>query len=200
MVQLHFLVKSTKGVTSNKFLIKDLTGTSGRLDIIFRCLLAAFSFGSRNIFFHAVLNGPPNPPKALTFNGNRVGELPIDEIGMAHLFQTLLDPTKPLQKEGITLVHRSFLDLASELAQEGPVFLLKENFPPFKESLVDLQKEKHAIHSIIFILSDHIDLEPQEEEFLINKLQATRVNLGSRSYLASHSIIFLLMKLGKLKF
>ena len=192
IINFHFLVKSTKGVTTNKFLIKDLTGTSGRLDIIFRCIQATFSFGYKNIIFHTVLCGPPNPPKSLDFIGNQLKDLPLDEIRMARLFQGIL---KGSQFEGISITDKSFLQLASELTQIGPIVLLQEDSLPYSDYLNELNKVKENIESLTFILSDHIDLEPSEKDLLRNKLGATLISLGSESYLASHCIIFLLMKL-----
>lgn len=193
-------MKSTNGITSHKFLIKDLTGTSGRLDIIFRCILAAFSFGKGNIFFHTVLCGPPNPPKSLEFIGNQLDALPIDEIRMAKQFQNLLDSNQKDHVKGITLATKSFLNLASELAQKGPLLLLQENSLPIWEYLNEIKEKKTKISSLIFVLSDHIDLDPDEKEFLMKQLGAIPVGLGSQSYLASHCITFLLMELKKYEF
>ena len=181
-------------------MIKDLTGTTGRLDIIFRCILAAFSFGKHDIIFQTVLNGPPDPPKSIEFNGNRLNELPTDEIQMARLFQTILDPKNQKQIEGITLRPKSFLQSASELARKGPIFLLQEDGLHFLDYSDELINKKAGVNSLIFILSDHIDLKPQEKEYLIERLGATQISLGSQSYLASHCIIFLLMKLKEWNF
>lgn len=192
-------MKSTHGVTTNKFLIRDLPGTSGRLDVIFRCILATFSFGFHNRVFHTVLNGPPDPPKSVEFNGNRLKELPQDEIGMALLFQTLLDPLTKRTVEGIHLAKNSFLQIATELSQEGEVFLLQEKSMPFHKYLNELKKTQSKMNSVSFVLSDYLDLNQQEEEDL-NQLGVKRISLGSQSYLASHCIVFVLFELKKLGF
>ena len=129
-----------------------------------------------------------------------MNELPVDEIGIALLFQTLLDPKNPTKIEGITLENKSFLEIAETLAQEGPVFLLHENSPPFKKYLGELEKHKAQTGSITFILSDHLDLEKQDETFLLKKLEAIPISLGSKSYLASQCIVFVLMELNKSDF
>ncbi|HUX98807.1 MAG TPA: hypothetical protein VMV49_04590 [Candidatus Deferrimicrobium sp.] len=192
-------MKSTDGVTSNKFSTKNLTSTSGRLDIIFRCLLAAFSFDYTNIIFHTVLNGPPNPPKALKFVGNQIDPLPIDEIGMAQLFQMILDPNNSKQLEGVYLTNSAFLQVAQELAQEGPLILLQEKTLPLQDYFNELKNKVINLDSIIFILGDSLDLKNDELEFLVKELNAIPVTLGSQSYLASHCIVFVLMELEKLK-
>lgn len=192
---LHFLVKSTSGVTTDKFLIKDLTGTSGRLDIIFRCVLAAFSFGINNICFHTVLHGPPNAPKAVEFDGNQLETLPIDEIGMAKLFQSFLQPGVSNLPKGVMITKTSFVQLTQKLGQKGPLFLLKEGATPIQEYINDNLENISSNSSLNFVLSDSVDLERNEEDFLINTLYAIPISLGANSYLASHCIIFLLMKM-----
>ncbi|MHA1264296.1 MAG: hypothetical protein ACTSRS_03595 [Candidatus Helarchaeota archaeon] len=186
-------MKSTKGVTSDRFLIKDLTGTTGRLDIIFRCILAAFIFGKRNIFFHTTLHGPPNPPITFEFNGNKLENLPLDEIRMARLFQTLLHPTNPPFYKGIIRSRKPFFEIATELSQLGPLFLLKESAPSFQDILTSLPPAS----IFTFILSDFVDLQPSEERLLIKELHARPISLSLTSYLASHCIIFVLMHLRK---
>ncbi|MHA1276088.1 MAG: hypothetical protein ACTSQ8_02775 [Candidatus Helarchaeota archaeon] len=188
---LHFLIKSTKGITSNEFLIQNLPGSSGRLDIVLRCILAAFTFGTQGIYIHSILNGPPSPPKAIHFTGEQLHELPIDEIEMAKLFREILDPTNPIQKAGISITADSFLDTAANLGKIGTLFLLKEDAPLFNYHFVEEKKGT----TTSFILSDHLNLEAAEENYLINELGATPINLGPKSYLASHCIIFLLMEL-----
>lgn len=192
---LHFLVKSTSGLTTDKFLIKDLTGTSGRLDIIFRCVLAAFSFGLHNIFFHTVLHGPPDPPKAVEFDGNQLDVLPVDEIEMAKLFQLFLKPGVSSLPQGIKMSTTSFVQVIKNLAQDGPLFLLKEGATPIQEYINNNLERISSKSSLNFILSDSVDLECDEEEYLINHLDAIPISLGAESYLASHCIIFLLMKM-----
>jgi tRNA (pseudouridine54-N1)-methyltransferase len=193
-------VKSTKGVTSPKFLIRDLAGTSGRLDIICRCLLGAFSFGYQDIFFHTVLNGPPAPPKAIEFFGNFLEPLPSDEIGVAKLFQALLVPQIGEYSKGIRVTSASFLEVSSALAQQGPLFLLQEKVAPLRERLATFAKSKAALESVSFVLGDHLDLTEEENRFLKEELEAIPVSLGAESYLASHCIVFVLMELQKFNF
>jgi len=195
--QIHFLVKSTRGITSNKFSIKDLAGTSGRLDIICRCLLATVSFGYQNIFFHTVLYGPPSPPKSIEFIGNIIKPLPSDEIRVAKLFQTLLNPQNTAQIKGIIVRNKSFAQIASELAQDGQLLLLQEKGLQLWEQLSKLDEPQFENQSLSFVLGDHVDLTSQEIEFLIEQLRAIPVSLGTQSYLASHCIIYSLIELKK---
>ena len=58
----HFYVKS-HAKTSPDINLKDLPGSAGRLDIVARCINAAFwlSYGIRkNVVFHTILHGEPN--------------------------------------------------------------------------------------------------------------------------------------------
>ncbi len=144
-----------------------------------------------------MLHGPPHPPKAIEFIGNRLKDLPIDEIQMARLFQQLLDTQKPTFIEGITLSNTSFFQVAERLAQDGALFHLKEGGISFQEHLTDNFKEISVQHSLNFILSDSVDLEDYEEDHLVQKLSAIPISLGAQSYLASHCIQFLLLQLKK---
>jgi tRNA pseudouridine-54 N-methylase len=146
-----------------------------------------------------VLNGPPDPPIALTFVGNQMEPLPLDEIGIAQLFQRILDPN-PTRIKGISLTKKSFLQVAQELAQAGRLLLLQENTRPLWDYLDTLKNQDLDFESIAFILGDSLDLKKEEEELLLNDLGALPVSFGLHSYLASHCIIFTLMELKKINF
>ncbi len=169
------------------------------MDIIFRCLLAAFTFGPQHISFHAVLNGPPDPPKTVSFEGAELDPLPIDEIQVAKLFQQILDPDQLSQHAGISITAKSFRAMATSLSAKGKLFLLKENAEQFQTHLPHVLAGEDAGPAMIFVLGDHMDLEQEEEDFLIEKQGAIPISLGTKSYLASHCIAFLLMALKKFR-
>ena len=124
--------------------------------------------------------------------------LPADELRVAKLFQTLLDPQNTVQTDGITIANKSFAQVASELAQDGLLFLLQENALQLREQLPQFNDPQFENQSLSFVLGDHVDLTSQETEFLTNQLGAIAVGLGPQSYLASHCIIYVLMELQKM--
>lgn len=181
-------------MTTHKFLLKDITGTSGRLDIICRCLIAAFSLGYEEIEFHTVLHGPPNPPVALEFDGSILKALPHDEISLARLLQQLLDPKASIPL-GIQRSKKTFINIVQDLRTRGPVLLLKEGYPHISLALERLSRIKPIPKALSFVLSDLIDLTSEEEAILISELECQPVGLGRQSYLASHCIILLRLAL-----
>ncbi|MBD3227272.1 MAG: hypothetical protein GF329_03710 [Candidatus Lokiarchaeota archaeon] len=65
---LEIIMEAKKARTAPNFLIKDIPGTSGRLDVVMRCFLSTFSFPgeiNRDIIFTVVLMGLPDPPQTL---------------------------------------------------------------------------------------------------------------------------------------
>lgn len=126
-----------------------------------------------------------------------MNSLPFDEIRIAKLFQSLLNPQNPTQIKGITIGNKSFIQVASELAEEGILFLLQESALQFQEQLPKFNDSQFESQSLSFVLGDHVDLTNQETEFLSQKLGAIAISLGPQSYLASHCILYVLIELKK---
>jgi tRNA pseudouridine-54 N-methylase len=135
----------------------------------------------------------------VSFKGAQLDTLPIDEIRVARLFQTLLDPEHSPQYAGISITAKSFREMAASVSAEGVLFLLTERGDQFQTHLPRVLAGEHAGGAISFVLGDHMDLEREEEDFLIETLGAIPISLGAKSYLASHCIVFLLMTLQKYK-
>ena len=72
---LIFILKASKAVTAPIFTPKSLSSLGGRMDLIARAIIAALYEKNRlrkDIMFISVLEGPPNPPKTLIFDSNKL--------------------------------------------------------------------------------------------------------------------------------
>ena len=78
----NFIVVGHRAVTSPTISLNDLPGTGGRMDILTRCINAAFCISHdirKNVEVTIVLLGPEDPPKTIRFVGSELKYLNPDE-------------------------------------------------------------------------------------------------------------------------
>jgi tRNA (pseudouridine54-N1)-methyltransferase len=189
-MSLIFFVKSAT-VNINRYTIKDIPGSSGRLDVISRCILAALlnndsfvqdieiwifldNFGTY-IFNPVMLNYETFPRNELlltdsfvNFLQGRMEENPLNSITTSDL--TVIKAIK------------KFYNLNYE------IFILKEDGFPFSKIIKGLSEKK-----CLFILGSQEDAFLYSKELLDLKLQT--ISFGTQSYLASSVIRLLKMHL-----
>ena len=185
---IHFYVKSTKGKTSKDINIEDLPGSAGRLDIISRCINSALWLSNsmrRDVIFHTVLHGEPNPPVYIRIEGEKLRKVQPDERNISIFLKKAIERLVPERETestpGIFVSRKSFEQLIEENAGRR-FFLLSEDGSPISDIDKDLLKE-----DVFFILGDKEDLADDEIKVL-EKYNAVRVSLGRKPYLASHCI------------
>ncbi|MHA1579440.1 MAG: hypothetical protein ACTSUQ_07420 [Candidatus Freyarchaeota archaeon] len=91
-----FILKASTARTDNKFTIKDLPGSSGRIDLVCRCILAALLTSSSHrtdTILYAVLEGPPRPPLTIEIDGEKIEQLPRNELQLGLLLRQILNPS-----------------------------------------------------------------------------------------------------------
>ncbi len=180
-----FLLKSATAHTASDFDLRQVASTSGRLDIISRCIIAAFS-GSKglrpDVRFAAVLEGPPHPPLTLETSSDQLTEVPRDEVKVASSIFNAMSTQSVVN--GFTLKRGSF-DLAVRILHtpKRPLFYLHEG----GEDLESLRGR--SFEEIGFILGDQVGLNAETERFL-DSMRVPRISIGPRSYLSSSCIIF----------
>ncbi len=177
-----FIMEARKACTSNSFNIKDLPGTSGRLDIVCRCVIAALKFGGGvrlNTVFYAVLEGPPAPPLTLKVDGAEIDNISGSELQLALTLKKLLKGEKI---KGFNVERKSFIEAVSEVRRKAEVYYLHESGKPIR--MVNFPHRK----DVLFVLGDHLGLPPRSER-LLEKLGAFKVSLGPKRYLGSHCIV-----------
>ncbi|AEH24415.1 tRNA (pseudouridine(54)-N(1))-methyltransferase TrmY [Pyrococcus yayanosii] len=196
-----FIIKANEARTDATFSFKDLPGTSGRIDLLCRALNAAFhiSHGFRkNVRVWLSLYGPPNPPKAIRFEGQimKPKTLNPDELSTAKLIARALkgakglrEPSKELEVlPGIYVSNMTFEDIVRRTIKGATLYYLHEEGE-------DISKVKFS-GNVAFVLGDHIGLPPEDETFL--RPIAKRVSVGPRSYLTSHVIAYVNIHLDRL--
>lgn len=181
----RFIVLGHRAITSADFKLDDLCGSTGRLDILLRCINSAFflSHGIRkDVEVSLMLLGEPNPPKTLRVDGSEVRYLNPDERSTAALIRNAL-----LQKgegerrcsPGIYISERSYSEVLSNVSKESKMYYLKED----GEDIRNVQFGRDCT----FVLGDDQDLNPEEEALLMG-YEPKKVSLGPISYHADHCI------------
>lgn len=198
MVKRIFVLKAFTAVTAPIFIMRNIAGTSGRLDVVCRCILNAFLINGgirRDVDFYAVLEGPPSPPKLLKVSGNLLQYLPKSEVEVARIIRDLLSMEKGSHPENAAfkIGRMSFEKLIYSLKKEGCLLTY------LHEDGIDIRKFNfNSSCGIVFILGDHLGLDRNSERFL-ESLNVPRISLGPVVYLASQCIILVNEELDKLK-
>jgi tRNA (pseudouridine54-N1)-methyltransferase len=196
------VLDAPRGRTAEDFLIRDVPGTSGRLDVVCRILTATFRTipeWTEFLTFIAVLSGPPNPPLTLVVTNPKDNSIPDSELACALIFKGLLlryhttgDTTHP-SFPAFKLVRKKFLDILSEFTKrDTQIYYLVEEGTPFQNEVFDLD------HNLIFLLGDDRGI-PLDHEKAIESAQIRKISLGKQSYLGSHVVSLVLLELAKRK-
>src|SRR5260370_35313604 len=92
----RFVVVGRRAIASADFSLVDLPGTSGRLDVLLRCVRAALlvSHGlRRDTVVYLVLLGGPRAPRTLPIDASAAKYLRPDQRSLATLAKKALPPT-----------------------------------------------------------------------------------------------------------
>lgn len=181
----RFVVLGHRAITSADFKLDDLCGSTGRLDILLRCVNSAFFLSHairKDVEISLMLLGEPAPPKTVRIDGSEVKYLNPDERSTAALIRNAL-----LQKgegerrcsPGIFVSERDYRGVLSNISKESKIFYLKEDG-------MDIRDAEFG-PDCTFVLGDDQDLTPEEEEILMD-YSPQKVSLGPISYHADHCI------------
>lgn len=184
----EFLIYSRKGSTSSDFTLKDLPGSGGRMDLNARCIISAL-WVSRNIRrdtrIMISLNGPPNPPFVIAFDGNELRKVSPDERNISIWIKKALreadearDDKWSETHEGIYISKKSFQDLIRD-NEDRSFYILHER----GKDIRDIEVRGNPF----FVLGDHIGL-PRKEEKFVQRYTSEKISLGPESYFTSQSI------------
>jgi len=151
---------------------------AGRLDIVHECIVSSLFLSHgirRDVNFHALLNGPPNPPVHIQINGETLYDVRTDmETWQQVLKKTLAGKAHP----GITQDRMAFEALMKAKAQTHQIYVLEEDGK-------DINEIRFAMNSL-FVLGDHVGLPKKAEEFALRF--GEKVSLGKTPYLAKACI------------
>ena len=181
----RFIVIGHRAITSADFKLDDLCGSTGRLDILLRCVNSAFFLSHgirRDVEISLMLLGEPNPPKTIRINGSEVKYLNPDERSTAALIRNALLQKGEGERKcspGIFVSERSYEEVLSNISKESKVYYLKEDGD-------DIRKVPLA-QDVTFVLGDDQDLTAVEEEILM-RYEPKKLSLGPMSYHADHCV------------
>ncbi|MGH7271528.1 MAG: tRNA (pseudouridine(54)-N(1))-methyltransferase TrmY [Polyangiaceae bacterium] len=158
----RFVVIGQLANASGDFLLDDLPGTSGRLDILLRCVRAAmlFSHGIRhNAAVYLVLGGGPHAPRVLRMDGATARFVRPDERSLALLAKKMLSSRVDATtsgfvevRPGIAVSRGGLDDVLIDVGTCTP-YLLEEGAPDIR-GITDLAPSDAA-----FFLGDHLGLD-----------------------------------------
>jgi tRNA (pseudouridine54-N1)-methyltransferase len=165
----RFVVIGRKAMASDDFRLDDLAGTSGRMDVLLRCVRAAMlhSHGlRRDVVVYLVLGGGPRAPRILRIDGGHARYIRPDERSLATLAKKVLssqaDRSAPgfLElKPGIAVARGGLDEVIGDVA--GSVsFVLEENAADIRHcSEIDGP-------DLTFFVGDHLGFDEATRERL----------------------------------
>jgi len=187
-VNLIFFIKSGT-VDISRYTIKDIPGSSGRLDVISRCILSALTIGTEleeNIQIWVFLD----KYGTFVFDADLFNDesFPKNEILLTDFFVEFIKKTKKgekLPETPLDSIKYSKLDIFDAIKnfveKKYKIYVLNENGKDFKDVF-----EKLNSNNLLFIIGDQSgDLLNNKE---LKKLNLENISLGSRAYLASSTI------------
>ncbi|MFW9831445.1 MAG: hypothetical protein ACFFD8_06690 [Candidatus Thorarchaeota archaeon] len=197
-MNITLLLDAQRARTAEDFLIRDLPGTSGRLDIVCRVLISAFhTVPSLTPFLNvnAILGGPPKPPLRLSVSNVVTAEFPESELACALILKGLLQQFYTTARKAdrhwpqFQLTPKSFEDTLDEIAKPTTQLLyLIEDGIPLEKLTLNLQSP------IALILGDDKGLPVSHEKYVYQHA-VQEVSIGTRSLLGSHVISLFLLDL-----
>lgn len=199
-MQITILLDAPRTRTVNDFLIRDVPGTSGRLDVVCRILIAAYRtvpmFASC-IQVNAILGGPPHPPLLLRIDDVNLGEFPESELSCALIVKGLLHQYRTTKTASsrqwpqFSIMSKSFDETLKEVAlPTSQLIYLVEKGQPLDQVNTDLDQP------ITLILGDDQGL-PTEHEKLVYQHPVQEVSIGTRSLLGSQVVSLFLLEMAR---
>jgi tRNA (pseudouridine54-N1)-methyltransferase len=175
----RFVVIGQRALASPEFLLDDLAGTSGRLDVLLRALRAALmvSHGLRkDTIVYLVLLGGPRAPRTIRVEGGAAQFLRPEERSLAVLAKKVLAAADERSAKELTLVRPGIsvvdLGLSAVLADlDGATpYVLEEGAPDIRGAALDTA-------NAVFFVGDHLGFDAVTREELA-KIGATPLGLG----------------------
>ena len=171
----EFILFSRLGRTDSAF---SNLHDAGRLDIVHECIVAGLFLSHglrRDVTFHAVLNGPPNPPLHIQINGETLYDVRTD-VGtwQSILRKVIAGKSHP----GISRSKIGFEALLKSKVENRTVYVLEEG----GKNITEIALADNAV----FVLGDHVGLPKKAETFALR--YGEKISLGKQPYLAASCI------------
>lgn len=159
----EFIVTAHTAALSHRFELNDLPGSAGRMDVLCRCVTAAF-LTSHNLRDDVRVQFVLQNKFVVRFEGSELKRVNPDERSTGSLFQKVLERRHIAERTGdefestpgIYISARTLDDVLEKADRRGSVILLRED----GTRLSEFKPPDHPI----FVLSDHTSFEPEETE------------------------------------
>lgn len=181
-----FIVLGHRVPLTPHFTLNDLPGSAGRLDILCRCVTAAFCLSHgirRDVRVYLVLQDQI----IIYLDGSRLKHLNPDERSTAALIQKALAAfSESARREreiestpGIFVASGGLSDVLHRIQNERlAIYMLHERGSPIRQAQIS--------SNAAFVLSDHLEFLPEEEAILAS---FPRLSVGPLSLHADHCIV-----------
>jgi len=142
------------------------------MDIACRCITACLWLSDelrKDSIFHLLLEGPPSPPKLLTFNPLKLKRFYPDERNVAsHIKLALLGKSQP----GISLKIISFNEFLEQQREQKQIIILDSKGKDIRKTDIS--------ENVLFVLGDNRGLGED--------IEGEKVSVGKKVYLSSQVI------------
>jgi tRNA (pseudouridine54-N1)-methyltransferase len=197
----NFAIIGQKASSTEEFILDDLPGTSGRLDLLVRCLRAAMlqSHGiRRGVVVYFVLLGGPLAPRTVRVDGAGVTFLRPDERSLAVRLQKVLASRADSEtsdwvtvRPGFAVARGGFERVLADVDDATP-WVLDEGAPDIRE--VPSIASSHGL----FVIGDHVGI-PEEIATQLDRLGARRISVGPVSLHAEDVVTLVSNELDRLR-
>lgn len=183
----RFIVIGQGATASPDFLLDDVPGTSGRLDVLLRCLRSALlvSHGvRRDTTAYLVLLGGPRAPRAVRVDGRVAEYLRPDERTMATLVKKAL-ATPPggrsfnVIRHGLAIADGGLDSVLADLGEMTPYVL--------DEGAADVRGRPLDARDPAFFVGDHLGFD-EPTRVRLASIGATPIGIGPVSVHADDAI------------
>ncbi|MFD1514574.1 tRNA (pseudouridine(54)-N(1))-methyltransferase TrmY [Halomarina rubra] len=181
----QFIVSGHDVPTDGEFSLDDLPG-AGRLDVLCRCVNAAF-FLSHDIREDTRCLLVLDDQYTVRFEGSELRRLNPDERSTAALIRTALDQREEAighveaeTSPGVSISRRDFETTLDYATNEGTLVQLHEDGDP----LADVEPPEDPV----YVLSDHHEFTEHETDLLVEHAEC-RVRVGPEVLHANHAIV-----------
>ena len=196
MTARRIVVIGQRARASPGFSLDDLAGTSGRLDVLVRCVRAALlvSHGlRRDTTVYLVLLGDRHSPKTLRFEGASARFIRPEERSLATLAQKMLGagregPGFVSVRPGIAISHQGLSAVLAEVGHATP-YVLEQGAPDIRAATV-------APGDAVFFFGDHLGFEGAIREELA-AIGAIPLGLGPVSVHAEDAVTLVVNELDR---
>ncbi len=184
----RFVIVGQTADAAGAFSLEDIAGTSGRIDVLVRCVRAALcvSHGLRtDVSVDLVLLGGPRAPRTLRIEAARARFIRPDERSLATLIKKALQAAASGEafvevKPGVLVRDAGLAALVLELDETADVYVLEEGAGDLRGSL-------GASSQVVFFLGDHKGFDDASRD-AIRAAGARAVSLGPVSVHADDAL------------